>query len=665
MAGRIAGITIEIGGDTTKLQSSLKAVDGQLRQTQTALKDVNKLLKLDPGNTELLRQKQTQLQTAIEKTKERLEQLKSAQAQFAEGSAEWDAIQREIIATEQNLQALENEYRQFGSVAAQQIKAAGEKMAEFGNKVSGVGQKLRPLSRTAAGIGAGLLGLGYKAVTTADDLNTLAKQTGFTTEEIQQMQYAADLVDVSFEDISGALKKVKKNMTGHAETWAALGVSVTDAEGNMRDATDVFYDSLQALSQIENETERDQMAMDLFGKSADQLAGIIDDGGEALKEYGEQAKDLGVILDQDTLDSMNELNDTVDELKANFGATFIKLGSSIASALAPALATVAEKAGVLAEKIRNLTPEQSALILKIVGVVAAIAPLLIVGGKLITGIGKILTFAPLIATAISAITLPMALMAAKWAVIIAVGTLVIKNWDKIKATAVALKDAVVNAWSNLKESTIAGWQATKTEVATAWDNMKTKTSEAVANIKTAVVNSFTSLKSSVSSIFNSIKSTASSVWNGIKSTITTAINSAKSAVQTAVNAIKDMFNFSFSMPHIPLPHFSVSPPGWKLGDLLKGTIPSLSIDWYKKAYDNPILFSSPTVMSTPGGLKGFGDGHGAEIVMGLNKLQELVGASGDVIINVTPAPGMDVNQLADQIQARFVQLQKQRSLAYA
>ncbi|MEE1164369.1 MAG: hypothetical protein UHU21_11855, partial [Lachnospiraceae bacterium] len=82
MASRIAGITIEIGGDTSNLQKSLKGVDSSIRQTQNALKDVNKLLKLDPTNTDLLRQKQTLLKQAVEQTKERLDKLKEAQAQM-------------------------------------------------------------------------------------------------------------------------------------------------------------------------------------------------------------------------------------------------------------------------------------------------------------------------------------------------------------------------------------------------------------------------------------------------------------------------------------------------------------------------------------------------------------------------------------------------------
>lgn len=665
MAGRIAGITIEIGGDTTKLQSSLKGVDRQLKNTQSALKDINKLLKLDPGNTELLRQKQKQLAESINLTKQRLAELKAAQSQVAEGTPEWDALQREIIATEQQLSGLEKEYRNFGSVAAQVVRAAGQKMEEFGNKVSGVGQKLMPLSRTAAGIGAGLLGLGYKAVTAADDLNTLSQQTGLTTEEIQKMQYASDLVDVSFEDMSGALTKMKKNMTGHADTWEKLGISVTDVDGNMRSATDVFYESLDALSQIENETERDQVAMDLFGKSADQLAGIIDDGGQALKEYGDEAKNLGLIMEQDTIDSLNEMNDTLDKLKGNFKGSFAKLGASVAKAFGPALEKASGLLETFAEKIRNLTPEQTEMIVKITGIVAAVAPLLVVGGKLIAGIGKIMAFAPMLSGAFSALLSPMGLIVAAIVAAVAAGVLLYKNWDKIKAKAIEIKDKVAQAWQKMKASVSETVDNLKANALAAWENIKSGISNAVETAKTTAISAFENLKSKASSIFNSIKSTATSVWNNIKSTISNAMNTAKNAVSTAIEAIKSMFNFTVSIPHIPLPHFSISPSGWKLGDLLKGVIPTLDISWYKAAYENPIMFSSPTVMATPGGLKGFGDGHGAEIVMGLNKLQELVGASGDVIINVYPSQGMDVNQLADQIQNRFVQLQKQRSLAYA
>lgn len=147
MADRIKGITIEIGGDTTKLQSALKDVNSTLKSTQSQLKDVDKLLKLDPTNTELLRQKQAALGTEIAATREKLQKLKDAQAQMdASGvdknSQEYQALQREIIATEQQLKDLEKETRNFGSVGAQQIAAVGEKIKGLGQKAVEAGKNL-------------------------------------------------------------------------------------------------------------------------------------------------------------------------------------------------------------------------------------------------------------------------------------------------------------------------------------------------------------------------------------------------------------------------------------------------------------------------------------------------------------------------------------------
>ena len=146
MASRIKGITVEIGGDTTGLVKALRGVDSQIRTTQSNLKDVNKLLKLDPGNTILLTQKQKDLETAISLTKTRLDELKKAQAGIQKGTEEWDALQCEIIETEQNLQNLEREYRTFGFVAKQQLQAVGNKLKTVGSKIENVGQKLSGIS---------------------------------------------------------------------------------------------------------------------------------------------------------------------------------------------------------------------------------------------------------------------------------------------------------------------------------------------------------------------------------------------------------------------------------------------------------------------------------------------------------------------------------------
>ena len=596
MANRIAGITIEIGGDTSKLQTALKGVDKTLKTTQANLKDINKLLKLDPKNTDLLNQKQKNLQTAIKATKDRLADLKQAQSQFAKGSAEWDAIGREISATEQDLKRLEGEYRSFGSVAKQVVQAVGKQMQDLGKKITAAGQKFQPVSRAAAAVVTGMGALGMSAINTADDLETLSKQTGLSTDEIQKMQYASELVDVSLDSITGALKKMKPKMTDSNETFAKLGVSIRDADGNMRSATDVFYDSLTALSQIENETERDQVAMELFGKGADELAGIIDDGGQALKDYGKEAEDLGLIMGGDELEALSAINDQVVQLKNQFKGSALKLGAKIAEAAAPIVEKLAAGLEKVAAWFDKLTPQQAEMALKIAAVVAAIAPVMMIIGKLVTGIGGLIS-------AFGFLLSPIGLIIAAIVALIAIGVLLYKNWDKIKAKAEEIKNSIVASWNNLKANVAATVDNIKTAIVEKWENIKTTVQQKIEDLKNGAVEKF---------------------------------NAMKDTIKNVIDRIKQLFNFQWKLPHLKLPHLSITYE--EAGDLGKffgvNRIPHLSVEWYKKAYDNAMMFTRPTVMATPYGLKGFGDGSGAEIVMGLDKLREVVGANQNVTVNV-------------------------------
>lgn len=191
MASRIKGITIEIGGDTTGLDKALKSVNSSITHTQSALKDVNKLLKLDPSNTELLTQKQRLLKDAVTSTKEKLDALKQAQVQAKEqlengtlGQDKYDALQREIVETEQELRRLQ-EQAATTSTALAKIDEIGGKMENLGNSISGVGKKMMPIS-TAVG------GLGIAAVKTAADFDSAMSQvaavSGATGDDLQSLR---------------------------------------------------------------------------------------------------------------------------------------------------------------------------------------------------------------------------------------------------------------------------------------------------------------------------------------------------------------------------------------------------------------------------------------------------------------------------------------------
>lgn len=567
---RVKGISIEIDGSTTKLQKALSDVDKSLSTTQKSLKDVDKLLKFDPKNTELLTQKQQLLKKAVEDTKDRLEKLKEAQRQMdAKGvdknSDEYKALQREIIATEQDLRKAEKAASDFGSVLSQQLKSAGQDMKKFS-------EDTRALSTAAAGLAAGMVGMAVNAGKTADDLLTLSRNTGFSVEELQKMQYASDLVDVSMDQMTGSVQKLTKQMGSGNKAFEKLGVSIVDENGNMRDAVDVWYESLEALSHVENGAERDQIAMELFGKSAMDLSGIVDDGGQALKDFGQEAEDMGLILDEEGVQNAAKFNDELDKLKNQAGQAFLEAGAALAESLLPMLGQLAESISGIIIWFSDLDGGTQTLILTILGLVAAISPI----AGLISGIctiGGVLT----------AVTAPMAgiflAIAGAVAVVIAIGVTLYQNWDTIKQKAVEMWQTVTEKWNSIK-------QTISDAVSGAWRTVSEK-------------------------------------FESIKQTIGEKIEGAKQKVADAIQSIKNLFNFQVSWPHIPLPHFSVSGSANPL-DWLKQGVPHISVSWYAKAMDDGMILNAPTIFGYQNGRYLAGGEAGAEVVVGANSLYSMI-----------------------------------------
>ena len=279
MAGRIKGITVEIGGDTTGLEKALKNVNSTIKNTQSQLKDVNRLLKLDPSNTELLSQKQRALKDAIGATKEKLDSLKIAQEQAKQqlengdlGQDKYDALQREIIETEQELRRLQEEAAST-SVALSKIDQAGKKMEAFGDSVTSAGQKIMPASMAVAGLGAaavktatdfdeGMSKVAAISGATGDDLDTLrdkaremgAKTKFSATEAAAAMEYMA-MAGWKTEDMLGGIEGIMNLAAASGEDLATTSDIVTDALtafGMSADDSAHFADILAAASSNAN-----------------------------------------------------------------------------------------------------------------------------------------------------------------------------------------------------------------------------------------------------------------------------------------------------------------------------------------------------------------------------------------------------------------------------
>lgn len=634
MADKVKGITIEFRGDTTELSKAINKVRNEAKEFDKELSYIDKSLKFNPKNIDLLKQKIAVLSDATKAGEKNIAEMKKALEKMkadgiSETSAEYRELQREIIKAENKQKSYNAELKKL-EAATSSLGQAAQKMSDFGNKATKAGEALKGVSMAAAGIDVALAGLAYKSGQAADDLATLSKVTGISTDELQKYQAAADLTDVSVETIAKSQVRLKKSMyeaadgTGSAaEAFDKLGVNVTDANGELKTQDEVFEDAIKALGEMSNETERDALAMQIFGKSAAELNPLIEDNGETYARVAEIFNNNGLeIVDEETLQKANEFNDQLDLIKATWGAAINTIGMQLAGYLAPALEKVAGFIEKVAGWLSQLSPQTLTLIGIIAGIVAGLAPVLIIIGKLAFAISSIMTLMSTIGPAIGGVLAAAAPIVGVIAAIIAIGVLLYKNWDTIKAKALEIKDWVVEKWTALKDG---------------------------------VVNAVASLKERVLYYWEALKLGVKVIADAIKEAITHPFKTAFEFIKTIVEKIKGLFsNFNIELPHIKLPHFSISPPGWKLSDLLKGSIPSLGIEWYKTGG----IFNSPSVI-------GVGEA-GPEAVLPIDKLKDIIGEmNGGITINVYGSDNMSVNELAEKVRQKLIAEVNQRRQAWA
>ena len=306
MANRIKGITVEIGGDTTKLQTALKGVNSSIRDTQGQLRDVEKLLKLDPGNTELLAQKHRLLGEAVAGTKEKLETLKTAaeQANTALANGEitqdqYDALQREIIETEQRLKELENQANQ-SATAVQKIAATGEKLKTVGDNISSAGQKLLPVT-------AGVTALGTAAVSTAANFESSMSQVQATMGITKDVMSTVNGESVNTMDTLSALAKKMGSETAFSASECAEALNYLALAG---------YDTQQMCDTLPT-------VLNLAAAGGIDLAAASDMVTDAMSALGMGVDEAGTVVDQ-----MAKTASTTNTSVAQLGEGILTIGAT-------------------------------------------------------------------------------------------------------------------------------------------------------------------------------------------------------------------------------------------------------------------------------------------------------------------------------------------------
>lgn len=314
-----------------KLKTDLTNLNKSLDENKKAISETNKKTREYEKELELLKKAEKENGDATKEQKQRMGELETAIAQTRVKAAELKTEQAELKA---NIKSTTRQLEEQ-TVSANQ---SGKSLDTVKSSAKDLGKML---GTTAAGFSAivgALYAMTASAGAAADDINTLSKQYGLSTEEIQKFKYATDLIDVSLETYVASIARNIRSMTAYqngteatVQAYDTLGVAVTEANGKLRDSQTVYNEVISALGKVEDETERDSIAMTILGRNAQQLNPLILGGADALAELGEQAENLGLVLPQESLDALNNFNDKVDTLKANMNGLQMVVGESFAN----------------------------------------------------------------------------------------------------------------------------------------------------------------------------------------------------------------------------------------------------------------------------------------------------------------------------------------------
>lgn len=392
--------TIYLGLDYSNFTGGVTEVNRKMSLLDAEFKRAQEEAKLYGNETDSLGLKHDMLSQKIALQKKKVEEAEKAYnaAMSSQNKSQKviDATDKKLLNERTTLLKLENQLKEtdkaqeeltkdsqsFGDVIRNVADSIGisanpmvEKLAE---KFDGVSAAAGASVIALGAIVGGLVSCSKELATTSDDLLTMASTTGMTTDELQKLQYASGFVDVSVETMSSSITKLTSNMDkarngskDMQEAFNKLHIKVTDGNGALRDANDIFYEAIDRLGKVRNETERDALAMTLFGKSAKELNPLIEAGSDRLKELGIEAENMGVILSEDALVAGGALNDALERMEISTNSLKLQLGQ----ALLPILTKVVDKVTDAVSWFNNLDETTKKIIAGIAIAIPAIVVL--------------------------------------------------------------------------------------------------------------------------------------------------------------------------------------------------------------------------------------------------------------------------------------------------
>lgn len=586
------------------IESQMKALNSEMKASVTSMTGMESAEEQTAKKTDILtrsieagQQKIALIQGQYDRAREKLDELgkalDDARREFGENSEE--ALKAEAAYNKQakavnDLGAKLNNAQADVNNMTRELESCGNEAEEAGDDFADAGKKAGVFGDTMKGVVTGELivkGLEKMAdalkkvvgalkdavvegANFADDIATMSVVTGLSTDALQEYKYMAGLVDTSLETITGSLTKLTSNMyaakggTGAAaEVFKQLGVEILDANGELRDSEDVFGDVLEALGKMTNETERDAMAMKIFGKSAKDLNPLIAAGADGVAALREEAHKMGYVLDEEALSSLLSVSDAMERMK-NLTQT---VKNQLAAALAPVIEEVAQKITVIIEKIDWE---------KLADMIGNIINFLLDHYKAV-GVALMAIAAGFAAISIASSPLTMLVAA-----IVGVITVITLLWTKcegfrnfildfvegIKVIANGIKtgvEAIVGFFKDQIDFVISIIEAVKNAVVamrdffvsagekirSAVDGIRDKISsfgQKVLEIKDTIVNGLTTAFNFIAELpskaFQIGKDLVTGLWNGITSKITWLIEKIKGFCSDALGAIKKFFGIA-------------------------------------------------------------------------------------------------------------------------